>query len=118
MEDSKEVKIKEEPVQIVYDFICSNCDLEEKAHYKGIKPPFSRNIVLRYPSYVMKDPFSPPGKGEILVLGSDCALCDKPVCISRECSVFYLKTYCLDCANKNIETLPLEIRSRIVQLKK
>ncbi|KOB73456.1 hypothetical protein OBRU01_10720, partial [Operophtera brumata] len=107
LEDSK---TKEEAVQIVYDFKCSNCNLNEKAHYKGQKPPFSRNIVLRHPSYVMKDPFSPPGKGEILVIGSDCAICDKPVCISKDCSLFYIKSYCLDCANKHYETFPVEIK--------
>lgn len=90
----EEAKPKEEPV--VYDFQCISCELNEKAHYKGSCPPFSRNILLKYPSYVMKDPFSPPGKGEILVLGSDCSVCEKPVCINKECSFFYSKTYCLD----------------------
>ncbi|VVC94830.1 unnamed protein product [Leptidea sinapis] len=54
-------KTKEEDL-VVYDFICTSCNLTEKAHYKGTNPPFSRNISLKYPSYIMKDPFSPPGK--------------------------------------------------------
>ena len=109
---------KEEPEHIVYDFKCTSCGIDEKPHYKGTNPPFSRNIVLKYPSYVMKDPFSPPGKGEILVLGSDCVNCEQNVCISKECSLFYKKMYCLDCANKLLETFPVEIKSKIIQMKK
>lgn len=113
MEDSKQ---KEEPV--VYNFKCTSCEIDEQAHYKGSNPPFSRNIVLKYPSYVMKDPFSPPGKGEILVLGSDCVVCGLPVCINKECSLFYIKMYCLNCANKSIEIFPVEIKSKLAQLKR
>lgn len=114
----EETKPKEEPVHIIYDFKCSSCDMDEKAQYKGTHPPFSRNVVLKYPSYVMKDPFSPPGKGEILVLGADCAVCDRTVCINKECSIFYIKTFCLDCAYKAIDTFPVEIKSKLAQLKK
>lgn len=109
MEDTK----KEEPVHIVYDFQCSACGINEKAHYKGTNPPFSRNMVLKYPSYIMKDPFSPPGKGEILVLGADCSLCDKTVCIKKECSLFYNKSYCLDCVHENIDKFPAQIKIRL-----
>lgn len=109
---------KEEPVHSVYDFHCSACGINEKAHYKGISPPFSRNVVLKYPSYVMKDPFSPPGKGEILVLGADCSLCDKTVCINKECSLFFIKNFCLDCVQKNIEQFPAEIKLRLSQKQK
>lgn len=118
MEESEKSKSQEEPVHIIYDFKCSSCNMNEKAHYKGTNPPFSRNIVLKYPSYIMKDPFSPPGKGEILVLGSDCALCDRTVCVNKECSLFYTKIYCLECANKNIDKFPVEIRTKVAQFKK
>lgn len=109
---------KEELVHIVYDFKCSSCDMEEKVQYKGTKPPFSRNIALKHPSYVMKDPFSPPGKGEILVLGADCAICENSVCISKECSLFYNQAYCLQCAYKCIETFPAEIKTKLALVKK
>lgn len=116
MADDK--KPKEEVVQLVYDFKCSSCAMEEKAHYKGKNPPFSRNLSLKYPSYIMKDPFSPPGKGEILVLGSDCTVCGISVCINKECSFFYLKMYCIPCALKLNETFPIEVKSKLLQLKK
>ncbi|XP_061721534.1 cysteine-rich DPF motif domain-containing protein 1 [Cydia pomonella] len=109
-------KPKEEP--ILYEFACSSCNLAETADYKGTSPPFSRNIDLKYPSYVMKDPFSPPGKGEILVLGADCVKCNKPVCIGKDCSLFYLKMYCLDCAQNSAEEFPVEIKSKIAQIKR
>lgn len=102
----------------VYDFKCSMCDLHEKAEYKGTAPPFSRNIILKYPSYVMRDPFSPPGKGEILVLGADCTMCEKPVCVAKECSLFYLKSYCLECVEKNNEQFPSEIKAKLAQANK
>ncbi|XP_028160068.1 putative transferase CAF17 homolog, mitochondrial [Ostrinia furnacalis] len=113
----EEPKSKEEAVQLIYDFKCASCNLEEKVHYKGTSPPFSRNIVLKYPGYVMKDPFSPNGKGEILVLGADCAICNNAVCISKECSLFYLKTYCLNCASNFVDKFPAEIRSKLAQIK-
>lgn len=111
-------KPKDEIEQVIYDFKCFVCGIDEKAHYKGTHPPFSRNIVLKYPSYIMKDPFSPPGKGEILVIGADCTICGKAVCINKECSLFYVKTFCLICANNAIETFPIEIKSKLVKLKK
>lgn len=116
--EKKEEKTKEEPVHIVYEFKCSICGLNENAQYKGTKPPFSRNVVLKHSSYVMKDPFSPPGKGEILVLGADCAVCENPICISKECSLFYNKTYCLECAHKCLNTFPAEIKTKIASVKK
>lgn len=119
MADNKQqTESKEETAPIVHEFTCSACDLNEKAHYKGTSPPFSRNIVLKYLSYVMKDPFSPPGKGEILVLGADCALCEKQVCINKECSLFYLKMYCLDCCLKSVDKFPVEIRNKLMQAKR
>lgn len=116
MGDSK-AKV-EDATPVLHNFICSSCSMVEKVHYKGSTPPFSRNIVLKYPSYVMKDPFSPPGKGEILILGSDCASCEKPVCISKECSIFYLKTYCLDCALRDVDSFPIEIRLKLLAVSK
>lgn len=101
-----------------YEFNCSSCNLNEKVHYKGTKPPFSRNIIFKYPSYVMKDPFSPPGKGEVLMLGADCAICNKAVCISKECSIFYTKLFCFSCAKNSIEQFPVELRNKINQYKK
>ncbi|KAJ0173739.1 hypothetical protein K1T71_010888 [Dendrolimus kikuchii] len=110
-------KTEDEPIQISYNFRCALCNVNEKVHYKGTTPPFSRNIVLKYPSYIMKDPFSPPGKGEILVLGADCSVCDRPVCVSKHCSLFFVKTFCLDCAKTSIHTFPIEIKNKVVQLR-
>ncbi|CAG9789150.1 unnamed protein product [Diatraea saccharalis] len=106
-----------EVTQVEYDFKCASCNLNEKAHYKGTTPPFSRNVILKYSSYVMKDPFSPPGKGEIIVLGADCAICKKTVCISKECSLFYSKLFCLSCVYDSIDKFPVEIKSKVMQVK-
>lgn len=114
MEDTK--KTEEPPT--LYEFVCTSCNLNEKANYKGTSPPFSRNIDLKYPSYVMKDPFSPPGKGEILVLGADCTRCNNSVCISKDCSVFYQKMYCMDCALNSVDDFPVEIKNKLLQKNK
>lgn len=106
-------KPKDECAQIVYDFKCSQCGLFEEAHYKGTNPPFSRKIELKYPSYIMKDPFSPPGKGEILILGADCVMCNKTVCISKQCSIFYFKTYCVECVQNSLDKFPIEITNKL-----
>lgn len=105
-----------ECVQTVYDFKCSQCGMFEQAHYKGTDPPFSRKIELKYPSYVMKDPFSPPGNGEVLILGADCAICEKIVCISKQCSIFYLKMYCMQCVQDSIDLFPTELTKKMKKL--
>ncbi|KDR08158.1 Putative transferase C1orf69-like protein, mitochondrial, partial [Zootermopsis nevadensis] len=61
-------------------FTCVRCGLKEHYFYKGKKPPFTKKISFREDSYVMKDPFSPPNKNQLLLLGSDCSLCNIPVC--------------------------------------
>lgn len=110
-----ESKPKEECKQVKYNFKCTECGMNEEVHYKGVSPPFSRKIQLKYPSYVMKDPFSPPGKGEILILGADCAICDKAVCVSKECSIFYLKTYCLKCVQNSMDKFPKEVINKVTK---
>uniref|UniRef100_S4NLM1 Cysteine-rich DPF motif domain-containing protein 1 n=1 Tax=Pararge aegeria TaxID=116150 RepID=S4NLM1_9NEOP len=115
MDKSQPTKVvkKDENVPETIHFKCSSCGMAEGAQYKGTNPPFSRKIELKYPSYVMKDPFSPPGKGEILVLGGDCVMCQKAVCISKQCSIFYLKTYCLECVRNSIDKFPTELTGKL-----
>ncbi|XP_038267974.1 cysteine-rich DPF motif domain-containing protein 1 isoform X1 [Dermochelys coriacea] len=60
-------------------------------------------------SYVMKDPFI-PDKDKFLILGSQCSLCNRRVCVGTECSLFYSKRFCLPCVNENLQEFPLEIR--------
>lgn len=102
------------------DFIgtwkCYCCDLEEHYNYKGNKPPFAKHLSFLEDCYIMKDPFSPPGKGEILLLGGDCSVCEKSVCM--ECSFYYTKRFCKDCALKNIKNFPPKFKNKILQFKK
>ncbi|XP_028520877.1 cysteine-rich DPF motif domain-containing protein 1 [Apis cerana] len=62
-------------------FKCSYCSLEERFDFKGIKAPFARQLTYLEECYIMKDPFSLPNKGEVLVLGADCNFCKKSVCL-------------------------------------
>lgn len=99
------------------DFIgtwkCFCCNLEEYYNYKGCKPPFAKHLLFTEDCYIMKDPFSPPGKGEILVLGADCSICNKTVCM--ECSFYYTKRFCKKCALKNIKNFPIMFEKKILQ---
>lgn len=99
-------------------FRCTSCDLSENYDYKGRKPPFSKLINLTYESYVMKDPFSPPNKGQFLILGSDCSECHKPFCQASSCSFFYRRFYCIPCAQKNVQQFPSQLQQRLCKPRK
>jgi hypothetical protein len=108
----------DEPEKI--QFRCSGCSMVELVNYFGKKPPFTRNIELLEDSFVMKDPFTaPPNKHNqkrsfteyFIVIGCNCTICQSPVC--KDCSVFYSKTFCYECAQSKIHQFPLEVQSKI-----
>ncbi|XP_005991367.1 cysteine-rich DPF motif domain-containing protein 1 isoform X2 [Latimeria chalumnae] len=90
-------------------FECQLCGFATPYSYFGQKPPNARSVVLLEECYVMKDPFT-PDKGKFLILGSQCCLCNKLVCVGMECSLFYTKRYCLPCVRENRESFPQEIQ--------
>jgi hypothetical protein len=94
-------------------FTCIRCGLEEHYLYKGKHPPFMKKILLREDSYVMKDPFSPPSKKQLLLLGSDCCLCNMPVCQSPDCSIFYTRRFCRSCADENLKHFPSAVQIKL-----
>lgn len=95
-------------------FTCTYCLLQERFDFKGAKPPFARQIIYSEDCYVMKDPFSLPNRGEVLVLGGDCNFCNKPVCLA--CSIYFGKRFCLKCALSNIHHLPPQLHQKIKNL--
>lgn len=95
-------------------FTCSYCSLQERFDFKGAKPPFARQITYSEECYVMKDPFSLPNKGEVLVLGGDCNFCNKPVCLG--CSIYFGKRFCSKCASSNINHLPSQLHAKVKNL--
>jgi hypothetical protein len=94
-------------------FTCVRCRLEERYSYKGKHPPFTKKILFREDSYVMKDPFSPPNKNQLLLLGSDCCLCSMPVCQSQDCSIFYTRRFCRSCAEENLKHFPSAVQIKL-----
>lgn len=105
----------QDPKEIINEiFRCSCCSLEERFNFKGIKAPFARQLSYLEECYIMKDPFSLPNKGEVLVLGADCNFCKKPVCL--ECSIYFGKRFCLKCALCNIQNLPSQLHSKVNNL--
>lgn len=95
-------------------FRCTYCSLQERYDFKGSKPPFARQIVYSEECYVMRDPFSLPNKGEVLILGSDCSICEKSVCLG--CSIYFGKRFCSKCAVTNMNILPVQLHPKIKNL--
>ena len=115
VEDEKKEDIFEKKVQ----FHCSLCGLCEVCQYKGTNPPFVKNLMEFTEScYVMVDPFTPRQANRFgnnfLVLGGECSSCNVSVCV--ECSIFFTKRFCVNCAQFNINEFPKDIQSRIVKL--
>ncbi|KYQ52540.1 hypothetical protein ALC60_08401 [Trachymyrmex zeteki] len=97
-------------------FTCSFCLLKERYDYKGTRPPFARQFVYSEECYIMKDPFSLPNKGEVLVLGANCSVCEHAVCLG--CSIFYKRRFCSKCASSNVQHLPSQLHGKIRNLTK
>ena len=115
-----------------FRFRCRRCGLSQEAHFFGKgKPRFCRGqLEVTEPSYLMLDPFSPrvAGKANFLLLGGICVVCEAKeeeeegdgsgiaaesasVCV--DCSVFYSKRFCVDCAAENIRYFPVEVQAKI-----
>ena len=90
---------------------CYVCNLEEHYDYKGNKPNFAKHLSFLEDCYIMKDPFSSPNKGEILILGADCTICKSSVCM--DCSIFYTKRFCKICALHNVQHFPDKLKNKI-----
>ncbi|XP_026535020.1 cysteine-rich DPF motif domain-containing protein 1 [Notechis scutatus] len=61
-------------------FECELCGLTAPYSYYGHKPPNAYSVTLLEDCYVMKDPFS-PDKDRFLILGAQCSVCHKRVCV-------------------------------------
>ncbi|XP_021114456.1 cysteine-rich DPF motif domain-containing protein 1 isoform X1 [Heterocephalus glaber] len=61
-------------------FECQLCALTAPYSYVGQKPPNTQSVLLLEESYIMKDPFS-PDRGRFLVLGAQCSVCSRLVCV-------------------------------------
>jgi len=97
-------------------FACYICDLKERYDYKGARPPFARQLLYLEECYVMRDPFSLPNRGEVLVLGADCTKCKRPVCLA--CSIYYAGRFCSECASNELHNLPVQLHGKIASLAK
>lgn len=88
-------------------FVCGRCNFSGSVFGFGRVCPFSSGIVFLEDTYIGRDPFSPDPKP--LILGSNCVVCNIPVCVSQSCSVFYTKRYCVECFKQNISKFPQEL---------
>ncbi|KAK7868148.1 hypothetical protein R5R35_003024 [Gryllus longicercus] len=93
-------------------FTCYRCGLSEHYDFKGKKTPYSRWIELNEDGYIMQDPFS-TNRNDFLLLGSDCSVCEKTICQSPNCSVYYMKRFCLPCAQTCLNKFPSAVQARV-----
>lgn len=123
-DDGKTAAESERPEIPKIPFKCEGCAFSEICEYKGTHPPFAKKIQFNEACYVMQDPFSPPpGKLSdksnseyFIVLGADCSVCNRTVCAAGTCSLYYAKTFCLQCAYRLVKEFPLEIQSKVRKL--
>lgn len=94
-------------------FSCEACGLSAKFDYYGKQPPFVHHFSVTEDAYIMKDPFV-DGK-RCIILGAHCSMCNKSVCVSNDCSIFYSKRLCATCVEKHLYDLPKEIQKEIAK---
>lgn len=136
-DSSEQTKNTIEEVPLV-NFQCSVCGLSEKCRFGRVKVK-GRTHTYEYHEevYYMMDPFRNRSKVDprrlnltdqktarsqeqksvnimdFFVLGSLCSICGLPVCIDELCSVFYSKTFCMNCFMKEKAQFPVEIASQV-----
>lgn len=111
---AEEAKKKEEEKRKPVPFKCSVCGLNEICHYYGRKPAFARGqIEYVEDTFVMMDPFCPREKGKpnFLTVGGKCRHCGNDVCL--DCSIFYAKRICRDCALLHFDEFPNEVQAKL-----
>jgi len=64
--------------------------------------------------YLLPDPFSLSRTP--LLVGARCSLCDKDVCASPKCSLFYCRRFCGACVRANQQHFPPKVLAAEKQL--
>lgn len=111
-------EITSQPLEIkskraVQYFQCSTCSLKEKFDYFGDQPPKMKRFRYAEHCYLMVDPFVPPNRGEYLVLGAHCVMCNRTVCRDTCCSFYFGGTHCIKCAKANIAQFPKVVQEKL-----
>jgi hypothetical protein len=137
--ESDEVDKLSPPKEEQKVFRCSACNLHSNYSYYGTRPlernetvgsenksqsnvNRKENIILLEKCYVCDDPFAQNKYSNYLILGSNCVTCNKMVCVSSECSIFYYKKrFCIKCAsqylnNDSADEFPIEIKAELLKL--
>ena len=112
------------------EFICHMCKLYSRYVYYGTRPlerHFEKTIssksttkkeelILLEKAYVSDDPFSELKSNNFLILGAQCHVCAKMVCVGNDCSLFYYnKRFCVKCTSE-IDEFPNEIKSELLKI--
>ncbi|KAJ8924012.1 hypothetical protein NQ315_006788 [Exocentrus adspersus] len=106
-------KEEEKPKEEVKYFQCSFCVFKQPYEYFGRNPPQIKNYILLEDAYVIENPFFPPKKGKVIILGTHCIKCRKSVCKDVNCSVYFDGTYCIQCAKNNLQNFPPSVQEKL-----
>lgn len=109
---SFDTSVQKEEKEVKY-FQCSSCIFKQEYDYFGSNPPQVKNYILLEDGYVIEDPFFPPKRGKIVILGAHCIKCRKSVCKDVNCSVYFDGTFCIQCAKNNLKCFPLTIQEKL-----
>eukprot|EP00698_Gefionella_okellyi_P001021 TRINITY_DN10885_c0_g1_i1.p1 TRINITY_DN10885_c0_g1~~TRINITY_DN10885_c0_g1_i1.p1 ORF type:complete len:279 (+),score=2.06 TRINITY_DN10885_c0_g1_i1:73-909(+) len=90
------------------EFFCEVCGFYSVYDYHGRNPPYQQQEVFFEDAYLLRDPYVTEAPRPIC-LGGTCSICNKCVCVSAKCSVFYTKRFCLPCVRKNASEFPAEV---------
>ena len=132
-EDSEVIDKKEiTPPKV---FKCEICKLHSNYNYYGTKPlerhqetnvqssssksssSRKEDITLLEKCFVCDDPFLENKSRNYLILGSRCNRCQKMICVSSKCSLFYYtKRFCINCAAEYVDEFPNEIKTELVKI--
>lgn len=103
-------------------FECNYCHLNEAFHYFGKDPnPKWGRIEYKEQLYMLRNPFLPPNiklqdaNQPFLVIGGVCSECQKDFCVDPDCSLYFARRFCLECANKNLEVFPENVRGEVIK---
>jgi hypothetical protein len=94
---------------------------EQKTQLANIFNKKRETVILLEKCYICDDPFNQLKSANYLILGSNCSVCDRMVCVSSECSFFYYKRrFCLKCASAFIQDtdsneFPAELKSELIK---
>nr|ACE77069.1 BJA-10 [Carukia barnesi] len=107
------------------NFACSLCGLRVDG-CRNISPGSEKDkkersnrtskVIFLEDVFAIDDPFS-ENKNVPLAVGGFCCICNASVCMNQDCSIYYTRRFCIQCAKENIARFPAEMEKEIKKRK-